>query len=728
MTASDRLPIPFNPQPGRALTRAVAFPTPAPRPGEQARSGVAVLRRRWGTFLAIFLAVFGAVAIYTFSLTPQYQAVATLLVNSRMLNVTAKDNDIVPQATDEDRAVNAEIQILQSTDVAQRVIAALTAGPIPDLGTRLTELPPAAAGPALLDTVNSRLRVERPGNTNVLGINFTAGDPMVAAAVANEFARQYIASKNDARLSAARGADGSLRKELDTMRRRVEQAEQAVADYRRANNLLSADGVTLTEQEQSLYKQQDAAAQTALAEERARLGTARRQLSRGSLGDDVGEALGSSVVGGLRAQRAQASAKLAELTARYQPGHPKVVNAREELADVDRAISAEIRRVISNLEARVSVAEQKAGAARGIAGSARAQLATNAGATVRLNELERRAEALRTNYAGMLQRQTAVASQAVVADADARILSQALVPKRPATPNRKLNLALGALLALVLATAAVIVRQLLDQRMISSREIERELGLQHLVNVPSVASIATRQQRRMAAIDYIFAQPLSLLAESMRSLLHLVEARAQGDGAQIVGIVSARQGEGKSTTAACLARVAAASGRRTLLIDGDARRPSIATMFDKAPSRGLREVLAGSVPLKEALIKDEASGAWLLPTLGQPFAHAPLGSDEALRSLMTQCQGVFDLVIIDTAPALAAVESRMLMAYVDLTLLVVRWKHTPAPVARTAIKRLQSAGKPPLGVVVTHVDMKAIAAYVPDDVDHEHHSWAAYGY
>lgn len=724
MNAYNQLPAILPAYDPRALALPGYYGPPPVPPGDRARKIFAIVRRRWLPFLAVFLTVVGAVAAYTLQQTPQYIAAATLLVNSRILNSVPKENVIVPQLSDEDKAVSTEMQILQSTEVARRVIKTVDAGPQPRFASQLTGQPMTAVRADMLGEVMSRLKIGRPGGTNVVEVGFRAADPVTAARVANEFINQYIGFKTESRLGAARSTDTSLRGELDRLRLRVENAEAAVAAYRRQNNLLSAEGSTLTERDQSLYNQQDAAAQTQLAEDRARLSTARAQLRRGSNGGDVGEALGSSVVNQLRGQRAIASAELAQLQARYQPSHPKVVKARQQLEDIDRGIQAEIGRVVSNLEARVSVSQQRAGVASGISGRSRGQLASNAAAGVGLAELERRADALRSNYAGLLARQTAVASEAVVADNDARLLSSARVPQLPAYPNRKLNLALGLLLGLIAASAVVAVLQLLDQKLISSQEAEAALGIPHIANVPSLVSIAQPADRDLTPIDFVAERPLSLFAEAMRGLLLTIEHDKAAKPTRIVGITSARPGEGKSTLAASLARASALSGRRTLLIDGDIRSPSVARIFGKSPTLGLLDVLLGQAALKDVILQDERSGAWLLPSMPVPFGNNAVNLHAALKTLMGRFDEVFDLVIVDTAPALAVVESRLLMSFVDKAILVVRWKHTSRLVARTVLRQLASIGIQPIGVVMTQVDMKALAAYAVDDVDHGYASWA----
>jgi polysaccharide biosynthesis transport protein len=694
-------------------------------PADRMRAFIAALRRRWLALAAMFIFVLAGAVWYTLRQPVSYIATASLLVNSRVLNLAERQDSVVPQASDEDRAIASEVQVLGSTEVARRVIDALGATRSPSLRERLAGNTNADA-PAILAAVRQKTRIDRPGATNVLAVSFTATDPELAAKTANAYVDQYLAFKSDMRLNAARAADGSLRNELTKLRGQVEQAEASVAAYRRANNLLSADGVTLTEQEQSLYRQQDAAAQTALAEERARFNTARSQLARGSQGDDVGEALNSSVVGQLRGQRAIASAKLAELQARYKPGHPDVVKAQQEVRDIDQAISSEISRVVSNLEARVSVAQQKAAASGGIAARSRGELSANAAASVQLNELERRAEALRTNYAGLLKRQTAVASETVVADIDARRLSNALTPQNPSAPNYKLNLAIGTVLALIAALATVALLQLFDQTIVSSRDVETKLGLRHIVNIPAINSLGKKQNNGETPLDLVLDEQLSMLTESLRNLLLDLQSEGELVRTRIVGLTSARPGEGKSTLAACLARVAAASGRRTLLIDGDVRRPSIARLFGMSPSVGLTEVLSGQVTPDEALIRDSRSNASILPTLVRDFEPAQF-STETLRKLFSDLSRRFDLIIIDTAPALAAAEARQLLEFADDTLLVVRWNHTKVPVVRSVLKRLFAVGIRPIGVVTTRVDMRAIAAYAFDDVDHAYRSYARYG-
>ena len=690
------------------------------------RKVIAVFRRRWLVFTAIFLFVVGATAFFTWRQTPLFTATANLVVNSRLLNVSSKDQDIIPTLPTQDGAVDTEIQILRSREVLERTVRSLDLVNKGEFVAALAAVPQANRIGAAAAIMKDNLAVVRPGVTNVVTISYTSPYPSIAKDVADEVGKQYLQVKTDTRLGVAETADEGLSRQLETLRGQVQKAEQDVAQYKAANNLLSSEGVTLTEQEISIYKQQVASARATLAEERARLNTARAQLRRGSKGDDVGEALNSQVIEQLRNQRSQISTKLAELRARYRPEHPDVIKAQRQLDDIDGDIEAEIRRVISNLEARTEVASQRASAASGTASSATGALASNNAATVRLNELERRAEAYRSNYAAMLERQNAISTQATIADEDARIFSPASEPRFPSSPNKPINLVIGGLLGLVLASLTLWLLHLFDRGIITSSDAEARLGLPHLANIPSINSIARGADRQIPAENFVVERPLSLYAESLRGLrLSLIQSNT-GRPIKLIGITSSCPGEGKSTLALSLARTAALAGDRALLIDGDIRRPSIARMLGFAPENGFIDVLSGKVSFEETAVKDPLTDLIVLATPVRAFSPKEIFRGEAMDMLFDRLRKQFDIIIVDTAPALAASDTRAMLEHLDKVAMAVRWKKTLLPLIKAALQKMRPLHIMPAGVVLTQVNMKAVAAYGYGDVDFNYRSYEAY--
>ncbi len=719
--------IPVLPGPSRepaALLRRSPMPQADDRV-DGLRRAMAALRRRWLLASVMFVGVLAVVLMLGLSRTKLYTATANMVVNSRELNVSEKDKDVLPGLPTADNAADTEVQILRSSAVALGTVRALDLTHNSAFATALAVLPPARRETAATAVLMSNLKVDRPGQSNVVSIAYTAPDPALAKAVADQAGYQYLNVKERSRHSAVDNVDRGLGDQLDQLRGQLSKAEADVAQYKAQHNLLGTQGSTFTEQELSLYKQQEAASRAALAEASARVGTAETQLNNGSNGGDVSASLQSPVVQQLRAQRAQLAASYADMQARYRPNHPDLLKAKDQLDEIDRAISAEIERQVSSLRANLQIARDQEANAAGTVARTSGTLASANAATVRLNELQRKADGLRDTYQTLLTRRNSISSQALVADEDARLFSPAAVPLKPISPNKPLILLIGLGLATIIAAASVWLVEMFDRKLVTSDDVERKLGLPHIANVPEIASLRRAGEARIPAIDYALERPASLYAESLRAI-RLALLRPRLGGMATVGITSSRPNEGKTTMAISLARVSAMAGSRTLLVDSDVRRPMITQALGLAPRFGLVELLRGQARLEEVLIRDEASGAMLLPIVEAVGSSHDLFDTARIQSLLTALQGHFDLVIFDAAPALAVADARLLLRQLGDVLMVVRWKNTLRQTAAASLKRMRALDIEPLGVVTTRVDMRALAAYGHGDIDRDHAAYGAY--
>jgi len=651
--------------------------------------------------------------------------------------------------------VDTEIEILKSRQLAQRVVEVLhlekdpefnpalgDPGPVqavvggiatlfgaaaPDAAReRLTAVEAQKEKEKVVENVLSRLTVRRAGLTYVMNVGFTSENPAKAARVANTFAERYLLEQLEAKFDATRQANSWLNSRLAEMRGELQQAEAAVEQYRTANNLLSASGATLTEQEISTYNQQLATVRASQAEAEARLRTARAQLAAGSTGEDVGEALGSQVVQTLRARRAEVSGRVADLTSRYGPRHPDMLRAERELADIDAQIQAEIRRIISNLEAQVQVARERTGSMAGSLGSARGTLAANNAAGVRLSELERNAESVRTLYESFLTRFQETTSSEGIEESDARIVSPAAIPTGASSPNVQLNLALGLVLALGAGLAAVVLAVMLDTGVTTAEDIERKFNLPHLGSVPLLSSVADPDDRDETPADYVVKKPLSSFTEAIRAMRASILFSRIGHEIRVITLTSALPGEGKTTTALCLARVAAQQGARVVLVDCDLRRRNINRLLGVEPEVGLMEVLNRTVALDRALMVDELSGAHVLPLARNSFTPKDVFGTPAMDGLLDHLRANFDLVILDTAPVLAVSDTRVIAAKSDAVVFLARWRKTPERAIGAALKALEQSGAHVAGLAMTQVDMKAQSRYGYGDAGYYYGDYKKY--
>lgn len=685
-----------------------------------------VLRRRLRLFVTIAALVMIGTIVVTLHATPKYTAAAKVMLDPRKETVTNVQDVLsgLPAGSD---VVDTEVEVMKSPQLAARVVDALHLDQDPEFNRALRRptglsavvhgvremigAGPPAAKPnplrqreVIVNAVMAGFTVKRVGLTYVMDVAYQANNPTKAAAIANKFAELYLLEQLEAKFDATRQATNWLNSRLAEMRSQVEADDTAVQQYKIANNLLSASGTNLTEQEISSYNQTLGQAQAQVAEDQARLNTARAQMAKGSTGDDVGEALDSPVIQRLREQRAEMSAKVADLQTRYGDRHPEMLKTQHQMADIDNQIQAEIKRIISNLQAKAEVSRQRAAAVAGTIGGAKGQLANNNRAMVRLNELQRTADASRALYDNYLTRFKETSNQQGVGQSDARIVGYAVAPVSPSSPKVNLNLALGLLLALGAGAGSVALAELLDPGLATANDVERRLDSFCLGSIPLFASVANKS--RLEPQDYVVQKPLASFSESFRNLRTSISYCRSGEPVQVVAITSALPDEGKTTTAICLARVAALQGSRVLMIDCDLRRHNLDRFVPADTNKGLLQVLNGEATLRDAITIDEASGAHILAIAKGSYTPRDVFGSLAMDRLLALVRSQYDYIVLDTAPILPIADTRVLAPKADVVIFLARWRKTPVHAIHSALRLLHGSGAYLGGVVLTRVDMK----------------------
>jgi exopolysaccharide transport family protein len=711
---------------------------------------IAIGRRRLPLILGVGVLVLAAWVIYTFQQTPLYTATAQVMIDTRKQNVV--DNSAVLSGIPADSAaVDTEVQVLKSRSLAEMVAKDLRLDQNPAFNPALKKpgfwstvlslgraAEPIHADPnsamvqrqhqAVVDQALAGLDVSRVGLTYVIQIAYTSASPADSARLANAFAHGYLVQQLDAKYDATQQANDWLNKKVDALRQQLLDSENAVAQYKVANNLLSAQGATLTEQEVSVLDQQLAAVRAQQAEADARLQTARQQMADGSNGEDVGEAMTSPTVQALRAQRATIMQKIADLSGRYGERHPEMLKAKRELSDIDTQIKQEIQTIISNLQAQDQVARQRTASVEASVERTRGSLAGNNRSAVKLQELQQNADAVKALYDSYLNRFKETTSQQGLERSDARIVSDAKTPTFASFPNKTRGVLIGLVLAVAAGLGAAFAAERLDNGIGTAEDLERELDLAFLGSVPSLASTldgAPGTLSKSAPTDYVLEKPLSSFAEAFRNLRASVLFSRVGEPVKVIAVTSSLPGEGKTTTSLALGRTMALSGAKTVIVDCDLRHRGLNRVLPEEPKTGLIEVLNGAATLEQALVAD-ASGASILPLAKSAYTPKDVFGTSAMRNLVERLKQQFDVVVIDTAPVLPIADTRVLAPLADVVVLLVRWRKSPRKAAESALRLLRSVHAHIAGAALTQVDMKAQARYGYGDPGYYYRSYRKY--
>ena len=743
------------------MTKAMSFKPAAYEPSAEPRFDiqelVSELRRYTKLFAAIFAFVFVLVLAILILQVPKYTSTSQVLISEDNSQPLPGQQAQLPDQQPDQTAVESEVELIKSRTIAERVIAQLGLQNDPEFNA--ARQPPTMMGavkdavtfkslrekwargktagtPAevtakierqnIVDALEGRLGVNRVGLTRVIEISFTSVDKEKAALISNTWAQQYIEQKFATSEAANQKQTGFLSARIDGLRAQVETAQRAVAQYKIAHNLLSADGATLTEQEISDLNRQLATARTDAAESQARLATVREQMATGSHGDDVGETLNSTTISNLRAQASQISGRLADMETRYGPLHPEVIKVKQQLRDINSQIDAEIQRIVSNLSAQNKITQQRAGSLQASVGQAQGQLASNSKAGVELQELELNADSVRALYESYLDRLKQTATNAGAETANARVVVDGPIPLKPSSPKLALSILVAFAAGALSAGGAVAVRRAFDSGLTVGSDVEQKLEVAYLTSIPELNSTTGGEKITMKPHEYLAQKRLSTFSESFRNLRVSLFHTGASRKAKVVAITSALPGEGKTTTAACLAVSMAGSSSKVILVDCDLRRQGVSDVFGLTPEKGLREVLNGTATLNEAIYTEGPCGLHILPLTQNSADDQDLFDMDAVNRLLGDLRKRYDVILLDTAPVLPVAETRVLVQKADAVALLVRWRHTPLKAAQRATELLKEAGVNFAGAALTQADLTEQARYSYGDTEYYFKSYKTY--
>lgn len=169
--------------------------------------------------------------------------------------------------------------------------------------------------------------------------------------------------------------------------------------------------------------------------------------------------------------------------------------------------------------------------------------------------------------------------------------------------------------------------------------------------------------------------------------------------------------EGKSTVAYNLAQAIASSGKRTLIVECDMRRRSLADMVGARARHGIYAVLSGQVELDEALVATSHRNLFFLDSEPHIPNPADILSSQRFRKLVAQMESDFDYVVIDTPPVGTFVDAAIIAALADATALVVRERFVKRAELQNAYDQLKKADANVIGVIMNMCEAESSEYY-----------------
>jgi len=713
--------------------RSVLTGPSAPRPSEDMidlHQLWGVIRRRINVIAGCTILGTVLATIFIFQLTPRYTAEATVMLETRK-NQMVDFTSLMAGLTGDQSVVRSEMEILKSRALADKVAEKLDIDNWPEFNPALRRpgffdalLSPigwvtnairsltTSSSAAALDNeartrdrkaaevslLMSRMEITNDGRSYLIKIHAQSTNRNAAAVIANTYVDFYLLDQIEAKFDAVKRASGWLNDQLEQLREKVRDSEHAVEIYKEQNNLTqTTKGTTLSEQQLSELNSQLILATA----DRAQKETSLAQIRSGS---ESAAVMNSPLVEKLRSDEADLRHKKAELSNRYQPSHPTMVNLQSQIDDIKRKIDEESSKTVRSLQGDVSAARAKEASLRDQLANLQKSTNQEGKLDVQLRELQREADANKLLYENFLTKFKQTSSEEDIQQADARLVSSALPPRIPSFPKKTVLIGFSFLAALMVGAAAAFILERLDNGFRNAEQVEKLLGVSTLGLVPGIV-------RQELPQDVVVKRPTSQYSEAIRSIRTALRYSDVDNPPKVVLITSSLSGEGKTVFATSLARSVARSGGKALLVDCDLRRPSVSGLLGVSGDPGVLDIFAENANTDALIRIDEESGMHYIPSKGGTANPQDLLSSQQMRGFLERMRSRYDLIVLDAPPVLAVSDPIILSHFVDTTIYLVRWEATPRPIVTGAVKMLRANGGDIAGVVLSRVNTRKHATY-----------------
>ncbi|AMV45294.1 exopolysaccharide biosynthesis protein [Paraburkholderia caribensis] len=318
-------------------------------------------------------------------------------------------------------------------------------------------------------------------------------------------------------------------------------------------------------------------------------------------------------------------------------------------------------------------------------------------AEVRAVQLQRDAKVAAEIYELVLTREQELSVQKAGTGGNAQIVDMAIRPGTPVKPKKLLIMSAATMLGLILGVTVILARRRLFGGIEDPEAIERMFQLRICGMVPLSDQYMQTGGRYVTGKGWphsvlAHASPADACVESLRSLRTSMQFTMLDSRNRIVMLTGPVAGVGKSFLTVNLAVLLANSGKQVLMIDADMRKGALERYVGGAADGGLAELLAGGIPVEEAIRQTRFDGLDFISCGKRPSNPAELLMSSRFAQCLHELEMLYDVILIDTPPVLAVTDASLVGEHAGASFLVLRsGMHRPIEIA-DAIKRLKVAG------------------------------------
>jgi capsular exopolysaccharide synthesis family protein len=708
-----------------------------------------VIRRRKWIVIIFLLSVFVTVTLFTFMAIPQYKATTVIKIDKEAPKILSfadveidrpdadyyetqykilksraiakrviwkhnlnKDPNFLPVKSEIDKTISKVKKfITRSLDRVYNLVNGHSKkttkkntseddSQIRDINDRYDTIP---VNSYYVNTLLSRLEVVPIKKSRLVEVSFISHDPQLSQRVANAVADAYIDFNLESKLNASLEAQKFLQKQIDNMKAKVEQSEEALNEYASKNQIIFLDKEN---SKNSVLIQKlselSSALNRATADRIQKEALYREILESGTENPLI---LNNSLILGLKKKYSDLESEYYNLLNIFKPDYPKMKRLMSQMDAIKFRIEEEKANLIKSIESDYRAALKRETYLKKSFETYKKKLLEFQNKTVQYQILKREVDANKELYNSLLQRLKEIRVSATKTATNIQILDRAELPKQPFKPNKVRNLLLAIVMGLMGGIGLAFFVEYFDNTVKDVDEIERKANLPMLGIIPFNKKYGSQTKNVKDDVPMIpFKDNPNPVAEAFRSISTFILLSSAERPPKSILITSAGEKEGKTTVSTNTAMALRETVGEGIIIDADMRRPKLHRTFGIDNEVGLSTFLSGNTHLGNGLIKNtDIKGLHVIPSGPIPPNPSELLVSKRMKELIEALSEQYSFIIIDSPPIMGMPDSVFLSSIVDGTVLVVKSGQTQKTVLKETKRILRNINAKVLGVVLNGV-------------------------
>ena len=551
-----------------------------------------------------------------------------------------------------------------------------------------------------------KLKVKRIKGSRLVSISFTGYSPEEVKNIVNKHADEYIDYSLESKYSVANDAIKWLQEQVNTKMKMAESAEKALQLYKEKEQLV------FIEDSQNIMIQklkQLSGLLTTAKTERIDLETIYNLVKENEDSfktlESIPGIMQSGIIQELKREYRGIDVEYNALIRKYGDEHPtmKTLDIVKKVKYMESRLAEEIKKISKSIEMKYEIALAHEQALEKALEEQKGIAMKMSRSSIAYGTLKRNSESEGEMYGMLLKRLKETDLMGGLQKSNVRVIDAAESPRSAVKPDKKKNIIFGLIFGLGIGIGLALVIEYLDNTIKSPDDIEKYLSAP-LLGVIEKTSVPVGDSSTTPEL-IAYETPKSVVAEAIRGIRTGIIFSVMEKNRNLIMITSTIQGEGKTFVASNLSAAFAVTGKKTLLVDVDLRRPRVHKVFNHTNQPGLSNHLIGDYDFESILRPTPVPNLSVITSGDIPPNPSEIMHSTAMEEFCNTVRKKFDIVIFDTPPTMTVTDSMILSRIVDGVVVVIKSGMVARETAKRCISQIKKNEAEIFGVIANCVDI-----------------------